>query len=262
MAELADSDLLTLPLGEESDRLIAVLSAAHMGRLEEAESGLRQLMADMSGLVEEKNRSVGPLLLLLESAVLIRDRDLCSVVAPRLAPVSYLSTARFAGVCPARQLGAAYALLGQPDKARGYYRQALEAAGKIRFRPEIALTRLQLAELLLKSYTDERPEAVEHLDFAIDELRDMKMQPSLERALELQAGLGARPDTVAYPDGLSEREVEVLRLIAQGKSNREIAADLFISPSTVSHHVTGILNKTASSNRAEAAIYASRNNLA
>ncbi len=46
-----------------------------------------------------------------------------------------------------------------------------------------ALTRFQLAELLLEHYPDERPEAMEHLDFAIGEFRDMKMQPSLERAL-------------------------------------------------------------------------------
>ena len=39
------------------------------------------------------------------------------------------------------------------------------------------------AEVLLEQYPDERPEAMEHLDFAIGEFRDMKMQPSLERAL-------------------------------------------------------------------------------
>lgn len=45
------------------------------------------------------------------------------------------------------------------------------------------LTRLQLAELLLEHYPDEKEEAVEHLDFAMKEFREMKMQPSLERAL-------------------------------------------------------------------------------
>jgi hypothetical protein len=59
----------------------------------------------------------------------------------------------------------------------------LKAASKMRFRPEVALTRLQLAELLLEHYPKERVEALEHLDFAIAEFRDMKMQPSLERAL-------------------------------------------------------------------------------
>ena len=54
----------------------------------------------------------------------------------------------------------------------------------LRFRAKIALTRLELAELLLAHYPDDKAEAIEHLDFAIDELREMKMQPTLEHALK------------------------------------------------------------------------------
>ncbi len=61
--------------------------------------------------------------------------------------------------------------------------QALEVCAQVRFRPEIALAHLQLAELLLDHYPEERLEALEHLDRAIAELRDMRMQPALERAL-------------------------------------------------------------------------------
>jgi hypothetical protein len=53
----------------------------------------------------------------------------------------------------------------------------------MKFRPELALTHLQLAELLLEHYPKERAKALEHLNFAIKEFQDMKMQPSLERAL-------------------------------------------------------------------------------
>ena len=60
---------------------------------------------------------------------------------------------------------------------------ALEAAGKIRNRPEVALSHLGLAELLLEHYPDDTAEAQEHLDTAISEFRDMKMQGHLERAL-------------------------------------------------------------------------------
>jgi hypothetical protein len=52
-----------------------------------------------------------------------------------------------------------------------------------RFPPELALTRLQLAELLLEHYPDEKKEVLEHLDFAINEFREIKILPSLERAL-------------------------------------------------------------------------------
>ena len=57
--------------------------------------------------------------------------------------------------------------------------------------PEIALTRLELAELVLAHYPDEKAEALEHLDFAIGELREMKMQPALERALKQRETLKA-----------------------------------------------------------------------
>jgi DNA-binding CsgD family transcriptional regulator/pimeloyl-ACP methyl ester carboxylesterase len=64
-----------------------------------------------------------------------------------------------------------------------------------------------------------------------------------------------------YRTGLSPREVEVLHLLAAGKSNQQIADALVISPSTVLHHVTNILTKTGCSNRTEAAAYAHRNGL-
>ena len=67
----------------------------------------------------------------------------------------------------------------------------MEACARIHYRPESALTRLQLAELLLEHYPDEKSEALEHLDFAIKEFREMKMQPSLERALRHKEILGA-----------------------------------------------------------------------
>jgi DNA-binding NarL/FixJ family response regulator len=65
----------------------------------------------------------------------------------------------------------------------------------------------------------------------------------------------------SYPDGLSEREVEVLRLVATGKSNAEIAEELVIASGTVARHVSNILNKTALSNRTEAATYAGAHGL-
>ena len=234
---------------------------AHLGSSDEAAGGLRRLASERTPLQRE-NMPTNALVTALKLAVLVEDRELCSDLAERLAPVAFLSTAHIAQTCPARHLGGAAALLGEPDKARGYYRQALEAAGKIRFRPEIALTHLQLADLLIENYPDGRAEAGEHLEFAITEFRDMKMHPSLERALELQENLGSpKGETVSYPDGLSQREVEVLRLIAQGKSNRQIADELFLSPSTIAHNVTSILTKTGLANRTEAATYASRQDL-
>jgi DNA-binding CsgD family transcriptional regulator/pimeloyl-ACP methyl ester carboxylesterase len=58
---------------------------------------------------------------------------------------------------------------------------------------------------------------------------------------------------------LTEREIEVLRLLSAGKTNRQIASTLVISPNTVGRHVANIFAKTGAANRAEAASYAHRN---
>ena len=85
--------------------------------------------------------------------------------------------------CLGRHLGAAFALRGEVEVARSYYNQSLAICDTIGFRPEKALIRLQLAELLFGHCPDEQATALEHLDFAIGEFREMKMQMSLERAL-------------------------------------------------------------------------------
>ena len=71
-----------------------------------------------------------------------------------------------------------------------YTRMAeFEIAEEMHFRPEIALTRFQLAELLFDNYPNEKDEAMEHLDFAISEFEEMKMVPSLEKARMLRDSL-------------------------------------------------------------------------
>jgi DNA-binding CsgD family transcriptional regulator/pimeloyl-ACP methyl ester carboxylesterase len=78
----------------------------------------------------------------------------------------------------------------------------------------------------------------------------------------LAANRGRAPALETSTSDLSPREVEVLRLLAQGKTNKDIADALVISLNTVSHHVTNILNKAGLSNRTEAAAYAHRHGLA
>jgi HD-GYP domain-containing protein (c-di-GMP phosphodiesterase class II) len=65
----------------------------------------------------------------------------------------------------------------------------------------------------------------------------------------------------AWPQGLSDREVEVIRLLAGGRSNREIAAELVISPRTAEHHVQHIYTKIGASTRAAAAMFAMEHGL-
>jgi DNA-binding NarL/FixJ family response regulator len=73
--------------------------------------------------------------------------------------------------------------------------------------------------------------------------------------------LGSEQPTTTL-GGLSSRELEVLRLLATGRSNAQIADDLVISQNTVIRHVSNIFAKTGAANRAQAAVYAKDHGLA
>jgi tetratricopeptide (TPR) repeat protein len=167
-------------------RIIAANKAlilAYLGRYEEARA-IREGFGDIGSDDDETSYSI--LHNLFEAAILGGDTKTVRALARRLAPFAgqlCLAPAFGFGPSIARLLGDASILLGEPDESRAYYRQALDICARLRFRPEGALTRLHLAELLLDHYPDGRTEAQEHLDIAIAELREMKMQPALERAL-------------------------------------------------------------------------------
>ena len=71
--------------------------------------------------------------------------------------------------------------------------------------------------------------------------------------LDARMVLGTKP---SFPAGLTEREVEVLRLIAAGMTNNEIAAELYLSAKTVSRHLSNIFTKIGVSSRAGATAFA------
>ncbi|MFC8502970.1 response regulator [Pedococcus sp. NPDC057267] len=94
---------------------------------------------------------------------------------------------------------------------------------------------------------------------------DSLISPSMASKLLAEFALmsrrqGERPSAVGAPR-LTERELEVLRLVARGLANKEIAHDLFISENTVKNHVRNILEKLQLHSRMEAAMYAVRENL-
>jgi DNA-binding NarL/FixJ family response regulator len=84
------------------------------------------------------------------------------------------------------------------------------------------------------------------------------LDPSVQR--RLLDGLKAPAD--AYPDGLTQREVDVLKLMAGGLSNQEIARRLFISEATVKTHINNIFSKANLRDRGQAVAYAFRNGMA
>jgi DNA-binding CsgD family transcriptional regulator len=232
---------------------------AHMGKRDEARASLRAVRADPSSWRDFMHKIVGQ----LEAAVILEERGIAAELAELLRPLSAVLDIQGCTGSIARVLGDAEALMGNAAAARSYYEEALEACAKVSFRPEIALTRLHLGELLLQAFPGEHSAAMEHLDFVIEEAEAMGMAPALQQAVRLRGRRrpAAEPKESKYPDGLSEREIAVLRLVAMGMSNQAIADELVISLNTVRRHVSNIFDKAGLRNRAEAGVYAQRNNL-
>jgi DNA-binding CsgD family transcriptional regulator len=151
--------------------------------------------------------------------------------------------------------------IGRPEQAVGRFEHAAAFAAKLEARPMVAMSREgQARALLALDRPGDRPQAQALLQEAAATAQELGIRGLGERAGALLKQLAASA-APAWPAGLTGREVEVLRLIAAGRSNRAIAQALFISPNTVLHHVSSIFAKTGVANRAEAAAYATRHGL-
>jgi NarL family two-component system response regulator LiaR len=89
-------------------------------------------------------------------------------------------------------------------------------------------------------------------------------EPSLEPSVarKVLAELSSPPQKPLTPDPLTARELDILRLIAQGQSNKEIAGKLVIAEETVHSHVSNVLNKLHLASRTQAALYALKEGIA
>jgi tetratricopeptide (TPR) repeat protein len=171
-----------LPLPFPLDR---VLCLAHLGKTGEVVEILEQhvLARPNIGSAQDGTHS-WYYVWALEAAIMVGHRQASDLLLRLFISNIFSTTGIAIPTCIARHLGGACALLERFEEARKHYQKAIKDCTEMKFRPELALTRLQFAELLLEHYPDEKKEALEHLDFAIKEFQDMKMQPSLERALK------------------------------------------------------------------------------
>lgn len=162
-----------------------------------------------------------------------------------------------------RMLGLLAQTMGEPDQAATHFQDALEFCRKAGYRPELAWACHDYADMLLdRNKAGDRAKAAGLLEESFAVSSELGMRPLMERVTALQERVESQPvKTPAFPDGLTQREVEVLRLVCGGKTDREIGEELFISVKTVGNHVSHILNKTGAVNRAEAASYANQHGL-
>jgi DNA-binding CsgD family transcriptional regulator len=171
-----------------------------------------------------------------------------------MTPDFYVSTDRV--------LGLLADAMGSRDEARRHFEDAFSFCREAGYLPELALTCHDYAKMLLEGRID-RDRALEMIAAGEGTAGELGMAPVLEgmrqlRELLASSQTAARP---AYPDGLTRREVEVLALLAAGRTNAGIAAELVIAETTAAKHVANIMAKTNAVNRTEAAAYAIRHGL-
>jgi DNA-binding CsgD family transcriptional regulator len=159
-----------------------------------------------------------------------------------------------------RYLGMLAATLGDSERARRHFEHALELNRRMGATTWLAHTAFQFGRLLRSCGPGEQSRGDALLAEAGALAEQVGMPALLARVRAL--GTDAEPPATAYPDGLSAREAQILKLVARGLSNREIGATLFISEHTAANHIRSILRKTGSANRTDATSYAHRHGLA
>jgi DNA-binding CsgD family transcriptional regulator len=150
---------------------------------------------------------------------------------------------------------------GEPERAArlfGASEALLEAVGAPRYVQAQARILYERAVEALRSRLGRKAFAA-----AWSEGRTMELELAIEYALEPPSGIyeaAVAPGT-SYPAGLSAREAEILRLVARGRTNAQIAQELYIRPRTVNAHLSSIHHKIGSHSRAEAARFATEHDL-
>jgi DNA-binding NarL/FixJ family response regulator len=179
---------------------------------------------------------------------------------------SIAATVATVPLCGAASFAAGYLAMGQgkSDEARHCYEDACDMYSRSEAPYETGRARIQLARAL--GALGRVDAAVEQLRLAKELLSGLKADLELTRAEKAISNLLSRQvvDRTAgreKPGGLTRREIEVLRLVAEGLSNQAIAERLFVSDHTVHRHLANILNKLGASTRAAAVAQASRRGL-
>ena len=234
---------------------------SELGRADEARAEFEAIAADGLERIPKDARWVTCMTYLAEVCAFLGDAERAAVLYAELLPfegrnlISPPNVACFGAA--SRHLGMLAATMKRWPEAERHFEAALAMNARQGGRPWLAHTQHQYAAMLLaRNANGDRERAMALLDEALAAAREIGMAALAERAAALREEAGRTPGRARYPAGLSHREVEVLRLVAAGRGNREIAEALFVSHNTVANHVRSILTKTNTANRTEAAAFA------
>lgn len=191
---------------------------------------------------------------MIEAALALGDREAVRVLRPFAARYERknIMSGQFVAIFGSadRYLARMAALMGETDTAERHFATALEMDRRMGSVVHVAetLARQALFEVM-------RGHAERGRQLA-NEARSIAAPIGQTRVIDLVNSM-----MTTGPDGLTDREVEVLRLLAEGLSNKAIGERLFISTNTAANHVRSILIKTGAANRTQAAMYAADHEL-
>jgi DNA-binding CsgD family transcriptional regulator/tetratricopeptide (TPR) repeat protein len=181
--------------------------------------------------------------------------DEARATADRLAELDEQIGCEAIAALAARTAGRVLAATGGPEAATNPFERALGLFARLGLSYETARTHLLLARVAPDGET-----AVHEARAALSGFQQLGAERDADAAAAFLRERGVRPASRGPREVgvLTTREREVLELLTEGLTNREIAARLYLTPKTVEHHVRSVLRKLGLRSRAEAAVYAVR----
>jgi DNA-binding CsgD family transcriptional regulator/tetratricopeptide (TPR) repeat protein len=228
---------------------LALLRLAQ-GRVDIAASSIRSALAE----TEQRRTRARLLPVAVEIMVAAEDLETARTAETELSEIARTCGTPFLAAASAHVTGAVLLASAHPVEAMVPLRRAWESWHELEMPFEEAQARVLIATAL-QQIGDRDSRNIE-LDAARQLFKHLGAAPAITRTSELLEQPTSRP-----AGGLSEREVQVLRLVAAGKTNRAIADELYISEKTVARHVSNIFNKLGVSSRAGATALAYQRHL-
>jgi DNA-binding CsgD family transcriptional regulator/tetratricopeptide (TPR) repeat protein len=237
-----------------------------LGDLTAARAVFDQLAAEDFGSLPRDGRWATCLMYLAEVCAALDDRNRASVIYRLLLPWSGRNVVMGGGTgcwgSSDRFLGILATIQGRWTDAEHHFGEALAMNERIGAFAPLAHAHCDFADMLVsRAHPGDAAKASTHLSISGQSAASLGLIALAGQIARCRQRLIEPPSKAAVPDNLTVRELEVLRLIAIGRGNADIALVLEIGQSTVATHVHNILVKTGCANRTEAAAYAVRHGL-